>query len=337
MAKTDDQLRDVVDYLWNIALGIEDDQFESAQQRLKQVQAVLRDALRHGASVAEIERLMADLRQTVNDYINTLAEKTPEDKDSREVNLSIDTLQKKLNSIEEMAKMGSSSAAEQLLAEIEQTLDHLQIRKSYKTNEQNNNQTTHMKEKMDRLGDLMLRQQEILNETHNLETEQQYGNTVPKVQSESLKKRQNELQSELSILKKELTAKGFGQIDALKEAEEKMNSAGDAFDKQDHELSIQNQSDALEALRRGAQNVLKKMREMLNKAGHNQNSIYNPKDPLGRPLYPEIDQKQEDVIQPKENDKMRARQILDEIRKRLNNDHISEEEKNYLERLLHFN
>ncbi|WCR55761.1 MAG: Methyl-accepting chemotaxis protein [Bartonella clarridgeiae] len=337
MAQTEDQLRDIVDYLWNIALGIEDDQFESAQQRLKQAQAALRDALRHGASATEIERLMADLRQAVNDYINALAEKAPEDKDSIESNLSTDKLQKKLNSIEEMAKMGSSSAAEQLLAEIEQTLDHLQVRKSHQTNEQNNNQTIQMKKKMDQLGDLMRRQQEILNDTHNLETEQQHGNTVPKVQSESLKKRQNELQSELSILKKELTVQGFGQSDALAEAEEKMNSAGDAFDKQDYEFSIQNQSDALEALRQGAQNVLKKMREMLNKAEDNQNSIYNPKDPLGRPLSPEIGQKQEDVIEPKENDRMRARQILDEIRKRLNNEHISEEEKNYLERLLHFN
>ncbi|AQX18988.1 TIGR02302 family protein [Bartonella sp. A1379B] len=337
MAQTEDQLRDVVDYLWTIALGIEDNQLESAQQRLKQAQAALRDALQHGASAAEIERLMADLRQAVNDYIHALAEKAPEDKDSREANLSIDTLQNKLNSMEEMAKMGSSSAAEQLLAEIEQTLDHLQIRKSHQTNGQNKNQTTQMKEKIDQLGDLMRRQQEILNDTHNLKTDQQHGNSTPKVQSESLKERQNELQSELSILKKELTAEGFESSDDLKEAEEKMNSARDAFDKQDYELSIQNQSDALEALRQGAQNVLKKMRNMLNKEKNNQNAIHNRKDPLGRPLSSEIDQKQEGVIEPKANDRMRARQILDEIRKRLSNEYISEEEKNYLERLLHFN
>nr|CBI81479.1 conserved membrane hypothetical protein [Bartonella sp. 1-1C] len=337
MAQTEDQLRDVVDYLWTIALGIEDNQLESAQQRLKQAQAALRDALQHGASAAEIERLMADLRQAVNDYIHALAEKAPEDKDSREATLSIDTLQNKLNSIEEMAKMGSSSAAEQLLTEIEQTLDHLQIRKSHQTNEQNENQTTQMKEKIDQLGDLMRRQQEILNDTHNLETDQRHRNSTPKVQSESLKERQNKLQSELSILKKELTAEGFESSDDLKEAEEKMNSARDAFDKQDYELSIKNQSDALEALRQGAQNMLKKMRNMLNKEKNNQNAIHSRKDPLGRPLSSEIDQKQEGVIEPKANDRMRARQILDEIRKRLSNEYISEEEKNYLERLLHFN
>ncbi|MDD9333175.1 MAG: DUF4175 family protein, partial [Bartonella sp.] len=192
-------------------------------------------------------------------------------------------------------------------------------------------------EKIDQLGDLMRRQQKILNDTHNLEIDQRHGNSTPKVQSESLKERQNELQSELSILKKELTAEGFELSDDLKEAEEKMNSARDAFDKQDYELSIQNQSDALEALRQGAQNVLKKMRDMFNKAKNNQNPIHNRKDPLGRPLSSEIDPKQEGVIEPKENDRMRARQILDEIRKRLSNEYISEEEKNYFERLLHFN
>lgn len=44
-----------------------------------------------------------------------------------------------------MAKLGSSSAAEQLLAEIEQTLDHLQNRKSNQAKEENDHQETQMK------------------------------------------------------------------------------------------------------------------------------------------------------------------------------------------------
>ncbi|WP_375704946.1 DUF4175 family protein, partial [Bartonella sp. AA85SXKL] len=59
MAETEDDLRNVVDYLWQIALGIEGNQLQSAQKNLKQAQAALRDALRYGASTAEIERLMA--------------------------------------------------------------------------------------------------------------------------------------------------------------------------------------------------------------------------------------------------------------------------------------
>lgn len=338
MAKTDDKMRDVVQYLWQIALGIEGDQFETAQQRLKQAQAALRDALRHGASDTEIERLMADLRQAMDDYIHALAEKAPEDDNMSNTNLAEDTLYEKLDSIGEMAKMGSSSAAEQLLAEMEQTLDHLQVRRSNPAEGQNNNPTDRMKEKMDQLGDLMRRQQEILNDTHRLETEQQYGEMTQEnlsSQREDLKKRQAELQSELLELKEELSAQGIEQSDALKEAEEKMNSAKDGIDQGNYEMSLQNQSSALESLRQGAQSVLKTMREMLQKAGHD--SKPGLQDPLGRPLSPGTEQDKEGASVLQDSDRTRARQILEEIRKRLGTEHIPEEEKNYLERLLRFN
>ncbi|EJF83366.1 TIGR02302 family protein [Bartonella elizabethae Re6043vi] len=342
LAQTEEDLRGVVDYLWQIALGLEGNQLESAQKNLKQAQAALRDALRYGAPAAEIERLMADLRQAMDAYIQALAEKTPDgqvsknSKSSKSPNLSENTLQEKLNLIEEMAKTGSSLAAEQLLAEIEQTLDHLHVQKG-NHNEGENNQSAQMKEKMDKLGDLMRRQQEILNETHQLEMKQKRGENVPEKQKKSLKKRQTELQSELSTLEKELSEQGFETGDALKKAEEEMNSAGDALDHGNHQASIQNQSDALESLRQGAQSVLKKMREILKETGNDQNADSGSKDPLGRPLFPKTDEGQKGEALPQESDQMRTRQILDEIRKRLGKEHIPEADKNYLERLLHFN
>ncbi|MBB5073677.1 uncharacterized protein (TIGR02302 family) [Bartonella callosciuri] len=343
MVETEDDLRGVVDYLWQIALGIEGNQLESVQKDLKQLQAALRDALRYGAPSTEIERLMADLRQAMDAYIHALAEKA-QDKSNlnnnnfSRPNLSEDSLEKKLNLIEEMAKMGSSLAAEQLLAEVEKTLDHLHVQKSDQGGEKRQSQSAHMKEKMDQLGDFMRRQQEILNETHQLEMEQQRGKTAPEKQRKSLKKRQAELQSELSKLEKELSEQGFGPSDAFKKAEEKMNSAGDALDHGNNQISMQNQADALESLREGAQNVLEKIRETIKEAGDNQDAASGPKDPLGRPLSSKIDQEgQEDVVIPQESDQMRTRQILEEIRKRLGKEHILEVEKNYLERLLHFN
>ncbi|WP_273757555.1 TIGR02302 family protein [Bartonella sp. AU55XJBT] len=342
LAQTEEDLRGVVDYLWQIALGIEGYQLESVQKNLKQAQAALRDALRYGAPAAEIERLMADLRQAMDAYIQALAEKAPDgqvsknSKSLKSPNLSEDTLQEKLNLIEEMAKTGSSLAAEQLLAEIEQTLDHLHVQKGNQ-NEGDKSQSAQMKEKMDKLGDLMRRQQEILNETHQLEMEQKRGESVPETQKKSLKKRQVELQSELSTLEKELSEQGFETGGALKKAEEKMNFAEDALDHGNHQASIQNQSDALESLRQGAQSVLKKMRETLKETGNDQNTDSGPKDPLGRPLSSKTDKGQEGEALPKESDQMRTRQILDEIRKRLGKEHLPEVEKNYLERLLHFN
>lgn len=341
MAQTEEDLRHVVDYLWQIALGIEGDQFESVQKKLKQAQAALRDALRYGAPMTEIERLMADLRQSMDEYIRALAEKVQENqihknsKSSKMPNLSEDTLQKKLNLIEEMAKTGSALAAEQLLAEVEQTLDHLYVQKGNQ-NEGEKSQFAQMKEKIDQFGDLIRRQQEILNETHQLEKKKKRGENVPEKQTKSLKKRQSELQSELSTLEKELSKQGFETGDALKRAEEKMNSAEDALNNENHQVSIQSQSDALEALRQGAQNVLKKMRETLKGTEDDQNADSGPKDPLGRPLSSKTDEVQESEVLPQESDQIRTRQILNEIRRRLGQERISEEEKNYLEKLLYF-
>ncbi|EYS95511.1 TIGR02302 family protein [Bartonella bacilliformis] len=336
MAQTEDELRDVVHYLWQIAIAIEGDQSESAQQRLKQAQTALRDALRRGASGAEIERLMADLRQAMHDYIRALAEKAPENSDSNnKANLSEDSLHKKLDSIEQMAQIGSSSSAEQLLDEIEQTLDHLRVQKSNRDQEQKNTQTTKMKKTIDKLGDVMRRQQEILNDTHRLETEKRRGETVTQEQSEALVERQAQLQSELSVLEKELSEQGFEKGGVLKEAEEKMNSAKAALGYGNHETSVKNQSDVLESLRQGAQNILQKMREALKQSEDMQNAAES-QDPLGRPLPSDSDQGQDGKTMSQEGDKAQARQILEEIRRRLNKDHLSEEEKNYLERLLHF-
>lgn len=355
MAETEDDLRGIIDYLWQIALGIEDNQLESVQKNLKQAQAALRDALRYGAPAAEIERLMADLRQAMDAYVNALAENTqdtgkiqsnshPNKNNMSRPNLSKDSLEKKLDLIEEMAKMGSSLAAEQLLAEIEQTLDHLKFRKSNHSAEKGKSQSEKMKEQMDQLGDFLRRQQEILNETHQLETKQQHGENIPEEQKQflekrqDLKKRQAELQSELSMLEKKLLTQGLGSSDEFKKAKEKMNSAEDALDQGNHQMSIQNQSDALEDLRKGAQNILAKMREMFKETDDNQNADSGAEDPLGRPLSSKTDQKGQDgEIIPQESDQMRARQILKEIRKRLGKEYIPEAEKNYLERLLNFN
>ncbi|MBX4335956.1 TIGR02302 family protein [Bartonella raoultii] len=344
LAEKEDELRNVVDYLWQITLGIEDNQIESVQKNLKQAQAALRDALRYGAPPAEIERLMADLRQAMDDYIHALAEEKQENrlsqnsKDSKSSgetpNLSEDTLDEKLNRIEEMAKMGSSLAAEQLLSEFEQLLDNLHVQKQ--NGGKSESQSAKMKQQMDQLGDLMRRQQEILNETHQLKT-QQHGDNASEEQGKSLQKRQAELQSELSKLEKELSEQGFEVSEAFKKAEEKMKSAQEALNHKNHQESIQNQSDVLGALREGAQSVLKEMREKLEKMGENKKTAPSFEDPLGRSLSSKTNQEQKGVSTPQESDQMRTRQILEEIRKRLGKEHLSEEEKNYLERLLHLN
>ena len=75
MAKNDDALRDVVSYLWQIALGIEDGDLSAAEKRLRQAQQALKDALERGASDEEIDKLMKELRTAMNEFLREFAER----------------------------------------------------------------------------------------------------------------------------------------------------------------------------------------------------------------------------------------------------------------------
>jgi hypothetical protein len=57
-AKSDDQLRDVVARLWQMALQLEDGNVSQAEQALRQAQDALRQALERGASDEELKKLM---------------------------------------------------------------------------------------------------------------------------------------------------------------------------------------------------------------------------------------------------------------------------------------
>src|SRR5690606_9360127 len=63
LARDDDDLRDVVDYLWTVALGIEDGRLSLAADALRAAQEALREALENNPSDEEIARLTQELRE----------------------------------------------------------------------------------------------------------------------------------------------------------------------------------------------------------------------------------------------------------------------------------
>ena len=75
LARSDDQLRDVVAYMWQVARGIEDGALSDAERRLRQAQEALKQAIERGASQEEIEKRMAELRSAMNEYLREFAEK----------------------------------------------------------------------------------------------------------------------------------------------------------------------------------------------------------------------------------------------------------------------
>ena len=106
--------------------------------------------------------------------------------------------------------------------------------------------------------------------------------------------------------------------------------------------AVDNQGDALDALRRGAQDMMSQMQQALQQGegeGEGQgdpNGTRNAgdRDPLGRPRATNGPDFGESVDVPDEIDVQRAREILEAIRKRLGDALSPDIEKDYLERLL---
>ncbi len=73
-ARNDEALREVMDYLWDIAVRMEDGDVSEAERAVSQAAERLRQAIERGASEEEIRRLSQDLRQAMDRLMRELAE-----------------------------------------------------------------------------------------------------------------------------------------------------------------------------------------------------------------------------------------------------------------------
>ena len=367
MAEEDDELRDVVDYLWEVALGIEEGDLTAAERRLRQAQEALRRALENGASEEEIERLMAELREAMQEFLREFAERSMQNPNSamqqmpengNEMRQS--DLERMLDQLEDLAKSGARDQAEQLLSQLEQMMNNLRM--GQQQADQGQNGQNQMREQMNELGELMRRQQELMNETFQLDQMQrgQRGNQQQQQQQgqqngengqgqpmtpeefaealRQLQEGQGQLQQQLDSLMEGLEGMGIQPGEGFGEAGEAMGQAEGALGEGEGNRAVGEQGRALEALRRGAQDMMEQMQQAMqgeeggSEEGGRQQSSDN--DPLGRPRATTGPDFGDSVKVPDEIDRQRAREILEAIRRRLGNALSPELERSYLERLL---
>jgi uncharacterized protein (TIGR02302 family) len=368
-------------YFWDVARYIEDGELSSAEKRLKNAQDKLSDALKRGASDKEIEKLMSELRQAMKQYLAEMA-KRMQNADKSQLSMQAQRMMRAqdfdnmLNQLENLARSGSREQAQQLLSEMQRMLNNMQTAR--RSDQQQKNP---MRDQIDKLGELMQKQQKLMEDTHRAEqalrdrmqrgdqsdqdldqglndeplTEQapqdqpqaNPGQQSPedKMTAEQLrqalkemKKRQSELQKDLDGLQKKLSDMGMKPMPGFKDAGKEMGESADALGKSQGQRSADAQGRALEALRKGAGDLM----QQLSEAGKNGpqgmpmpgNQQAEGNDPLGRrsgQLGSEVD---DQVKVPDQIDVQRAREILDAIRRKLGDGPASIIEKEYLERLL---
>ena len=378
MASSDDQLREVADYMWQMALAIEDGDLSAAEKRLRQAQEALQQALEDGASDEEIDRLMAELRDAMDEFLREFAERAMQNpgmaeqmpRDGQEMRQS--DLQKMLDQIENLAKSGNREQARDLLAQLQDMMNNLEANRQNQG--QNSQQNSELRQQMDKLGEIMRRQQEMMNETFRMDqmqrgqrqrgrdrSEQRGDNGEPGEQGQKgdqgqdgqgrpmtpeefadalkqLQLGQGQLQDDLEAMMKALEGMGMEPGEGLGEAGDAMGEAEGSLGRGEGDRAVGEQGRALEALRKGGQNMMEQMMQAMQgeegggqEGGRQQNA---DRDPLGRPRATTGPDFGNSVKVPDEIDVQRARQILEAIRKRLGNALSPELERNYLERLL---
>jgi len=160
---------------------------------------------------------------------------------------------------------------------------------------------------------------------------------------ESLAERQRALRQELNRQTQNLpgsgTESGDAARDALDRAEGAMEGAEDALRENDLAGAIDNQSEAMEALREGMRNLGEAMAQQ-QQQGQGQQGMAEgadpgqQRDPLGRSIGSNGQIGSNENLLQGEDVYRRARELLDEIRRRSGEGERPEEELEYLERLL---
>ncbi len=138
IAKDDQQLLDVADLLWEMALRIEDGDASAAEQDLRAAQQKLREALQNGASKEEISGLMQEMRAAMDKFLAEMGDKarreaeedarsgrTGQDQQRTSRMISPKDLQSMLDKMQDLAQTGDMADAQAMLDQLQNILENL--------------------------------------------------------------------------------------------------------------------------------------------------------------------------------------------------------------------
>jgi uncharacterized protein (TIGR02302 family) len=352
----------VIAQLWHTALRIEDGSLTDAERALRAAQERLSKALEEGASDEEIQRLMQELRQALAQFLDQLAKQAENQRqpmqgmDRNSQFMTPQDLEQMLKNLENMARSGNRDMAQQMLSQLRDLLDRLQSGRMA-----DQGQSQRFGQMMDEFGNIIGRQQQLLDDTFGQQRRQgergqrgQRGQQGQRGQGQqgqqpgqqgqggegdgdqpgALGDRQRELRDMLGRLQRGMREFGLNPPGQFKGAGDAMERAERALRQGDLDTATQEEANALEQLRQGARDMAQQMlRQMPSRYGLTDNT--GELDPLGRPPHrtdgpdPGVGVKVPDQI-----DVQRAREILEELRRRLGEPTRPMLELEYLERLL---
>ena len=375
---TDESVEELSEALWDLALQIEDGDLSDALERLRRAQDRLSEAIENGATDDEIAQLMQELREAMQDYMRQLAEQQGDQQNQQQAQgemqeMTSQDLQDMLDRLQELMEQGRMAEAEQLLNQLRQMMENMQVTQGQPGQQSPGQQA------LEGLGETLRNQQGLSDEAFR-DLQEQFGDGQAGQSQQnrgrdgsqgqgqrhgqgegqqgqgqegdqqggqgqgSLADRQQALRQELNRQLQNLPGAGTPEGDAARDS---LGRAGEAMDRAEEDLrdenfagALEDQADAIEALREGMRELAEQMaREQQQQNGQQgdalgRNDPNGTRDPLGRDVGQNGRVGTDEQLLQGEDVYRRARELLDEIRRRSGEQSRPTEELDYLKRLL---
>lgn len=369
---TEKQRDDLAEALWQAAIQLEDGGLSDALERMRQAQQKLSEAIRNGASQDEIQRLMDELKEATDAYTRMLAEQSERDpgerftRDQPSQTITSDQIQQMMDEIQRLMNEGRMAEAQELLEQFNRMMENLQIGQAQGQGQGEGFGEGQQGGAMNRLSDSLREQQRLSDEAfRDMQEQFSQGQTgQPSENSGDLADRQRQLREELGQQRGLLPGQGSADGDSagrqLDEAGRAMEDAEQALRNGDMSGAMQRQADAIQSMREGMRALGSMMDQRQGDAGQDGEQATEGQDGQralggqrngslqgqrnGEPTFDPLGRERDgngnvivggDSMGDGEVDPARrARDLLDEIRRRSGQRDRSEDERGYLDRLL---
>lgn len=348
------QTRDeIAQTLWTMAELLEDGGLADALAAMQQAQERLSEAMRNGASKDEIAKLMQELKEATDRYVQMLAERSKQEEQGPQFGqkqesqqITGDQIQQMMDEIQKLMEAGRMAEAQELLDQLARMMENLKVSQG-----QGGEGTMPGGKSMQDLGQTLRDQQKLSDDAFR---DMQRAPGQPGAENQpGLADRQRALRSELErqrgLMPRLEGEAAEGAQRSLDDAARAMDGAEQALRRGDTGAAIDRQADAIEALREGMRDLGEALaneqggqqsgrgaegEERRGDATGGHGSRELPRDPLGRAIG-EGGRIGSDTDQLGGADVYRrARDLLDEIRRRSAERLRPEAERDYLKRLL---
>lgn len=122
--------------LWALAIELDEGDLADALERMRQAQERLNQAMRDGASNAEIAELMQELREATEDYLNQLQQQQAQEEGGEQqqqgdpqnsTQMTQDDLQRMMDRIQELMEEGRMAEAAEALKELQEMMENMRV------------------------------------------------------------------------------------------------------------------------------------------------------------------------------------------------------------------